>query len=50
MNKNVKFSTDCEAAIRESDVIFVCVNTPTKKDETEEERERFGKTLDMSYL
>ena len=28
--KNLFFSTDVEAAIRECDIIFVCVNTPTK--------------------
>jgi UDPglucose 6-dehydrogenase len=28
--KNLFFSTDVETAIRECDIIFVCVNTPTK--------------------
>jgi len=28
--KNLIFSTDIEAAIREADLVFICVNTPTK--------------------
>lgn len=30
-NKNLFFSTDVDAAILEADLIFVSVNTPTKK-------------------
>lgn len=29
-NKNLFFSTDVEAAIKEADLIFISVNTPTK--------------------
>lgn len=50
VNQNVIFTTDSEASIKDSDIIFVCVNTPTKKDETEEEKLRSGKTSDMTYL
>ena len=28
--RNLVFSTDIEAAIRSADLIFICVNTPTK--------------------
>lgn len=28
--KNLFFSTDIDSAIREADLIFICVNTPTK--------------------
>ncbi len=37
---NLKFSHDLEDTIRESDVIFVCVNTPPRKDGS----------ADMSYV
>ena len=30
-NKNLFFSTDVETAIQEADLIFISVNTPTKK-------------------
>jgi len=29
-NKNLYFSTDINTAIQEADLIFICVNTPTK--------------------
>jgi len=29
-NRNLFFSTDCDAAVRDADMIFVSVNTPTK--------------------
>ena len=31
-NKRLKFSTDINASIRKSDIIFICVGTPTKKN------------------
>jgi UDP-glucose 6-dehydrogenase len=31
VGKNLFFSTDVDGAILEADIIFVCVNTPTKK-------------------
>ena len=31
-NKRLKFSTDLEDSIKKSDVIFLCVGTPTKKN------------------
>ena len=30
-NKRLKFSSDLEKSIKESDIIFICVGTPTKK-------------------
>jgi UDPglucose 6-dehydrogenase len=31
-NKKLKFSTDLENSIKKSDIIFICVGTPTKKN------------------
>jgi UDPglucose 6-dehydrogenase len=28
--RNLFFTTDCDKAVREADIVFVCVNTPTK--------------------
>ena len=33
-NKRLKFSTDLSNAIKKSDVVFICVGTPTKKNGT----------------
>ena len=33
-NKKLKFSTDLKKSIKESDIIFICVGTPTKKNGT----------------
>ena len=30
-NKKLKFSTDLKDSIKKSDIIFICVGTPTKK-------------------
>ena len=30
-NKRLKFSSDLENSIKKSDIIFICVGTPTKK-------------------
>ncbi|MFL2894996.1 MAG: UDP-glucose dehydrogenase family protein [Candidatus Pelagibacter sp.] len=30
-NKSLKFSTDLKKSIRDSDIVFICVGTPTKK-------------------
>ena len=30
-NKKLKFSTDLENSIKKSDIVFICVGTPTKK-------------------
>ena len=42
--KNLFFSTDCEAAIRAAQCIFVSVNTPTKKTGLGK-----GKAADLTY-
>ncbi len=34
-NKNLTFSTDLKTSIRKSDIIFICVGTPTKKNKNE---------------
>ena len=31
-NKKLKFSTDLDSSIKKSDVVFICVGTPTKKN------------------
>ena len=31
-NKKLKFSTDLDSSIKKSDIVFVCVGTPTKKN------------------
>ena len=31
-NKNLKFSTDLHSSIKKSDIVFICVGTPTKKN------------------
>jgi len=31
-NKKLKFSTDLDSSIKKSDIVFICVGTPTKKD------------------
>ncbi|CDW90032.1 udp-glucose 6-dehydrogenase-like [Stylonychia lemnae] len=45
-NKNIKFTTKITEAIQESDAIFICVNTPPKK----ESREGLGRESDMTYF
>ena len=42
--KNMFFSTDIDAAIREADIVFVSVNTPTKTS-----GEGAGKAADLQY-
>jgi len=32
VNKNLTFTTDITGAIQQSDAIFICVNTPPKKE------------------
>ena len=32
-NKRIEFSTNLESSIRNSDIVFICVGTPTKKRE-----------------
>ncbi|MDC1127420.1 UDP-glucose/GDP-mannose dehydrogenase family protein [Candidatus Pelagibacter sp.] len=32
-NKKLKFSTDLENSIKKSDIVFICVGTPTKKND-----------------
>jgi UDPglucose 6-dehydrogenase len=41
-NKRLKFSTDLENSIKKSDIVFICVGTPTKKN-------GFGAELDQVY-
>lgn len=43
--KNLFFSTDIETAIREADLIFICVNTPTKTFGMGK-----GKAADLKYV
>jgi len=43
--KNLHFSTDIEAAIRGADLIFICVNTPTKTFGLGK-----GKAADLKYV
>ncbi len=45
LNKNLFFSTDIAAGIREADIIFVCVNTPTKMF-----GRGAGRASDLQYL
>ena len=40
-NKNLNFSTDLKKSIKESDIIFICVGTPTKKG---------GSSADLSQI
>ena len=43
--RNLHFSTDIEAAIREADLIFISVNTPTKSFGMGK-----GKAADLRYV
>lgn len=45
-NKNLTFSDDPATIIKDSDVVFICVNTPPKKDS----KYAFGKEADMTYF
>ena len=40
-NKRLKFSTDLKKSIKDSDIIFICVGTPTKKN---------GSSADLSQI
>ena len=40
-NKNLKFSSDLKKSVKESDIIFICVGTPTK---------RGGSSADLSQI
>ncbi len=40
-NKKLKFSTNLKKSVKESDIIFICVGTPTKKD---------GSSADLSQI
>ena len=40
-NKNLQFSTDLKKSVKESDIIFICVGTPTKKG---------GSSADLSQI
>ena len=40
-NKRLKFSTDLKKSIQDSDIIFICVGTPTKKG---------GSSADLSQI
>ena len=40
-NKRLKFSSDLKKSIRESDIIFICVGTPTKKN---------GNSANLNYV
>jgi len=44
-DKNLTFSTDIETAIKEADLIFICVNTPTKTFGMGR-----GKAADLKYV
>src|SRR5688572_30010501 len=44
LNRNLFFSTDIEAGIRDADIIFVSVNTPTKTF-----GEGAGRAADLQY-
>ena len=43
--KNLHFSTDIELAIKEADLVFICVNTPTKTFGLGK-----GKAADLKYV
>ena len=40
-NKRLNFSTDLKKSVKESDIIFICVGTPTKKG---------GSSADLSQI
>ena len=40
-NKRLRFSTDLKKSVKESDIIFICVGTPTKKN---------GNSADLSQI
>ena len=40
-NKKLNFSNDLESSVKKSDIIFICVGTPTKKG---------GKSADLSQI
>jgi UDPglucose 6-dehydrogenase len=42
-NKKLKFSTDLDSSIKKSDIVFICVGTPTKKND-------IGADLSQIYL
>ena len=43
--KNLHFTTDIESAIKEADLVFICVNTPTKTFGLGK-----GKAADLKYV
>lgn len=46
VNNNLTFTTDISGTITQSDAIFICVNTPPKK----ESQGGLGRESDMKYL
>ena len=43
--RNLKFSTDVDGGIREADIVFICVNTPTKSSGV-----GAGRAADLRYI
>ena len=48
-NKRLKFSTDLKDSISKSDIIFICVGTPTKKNGNDADLSQVYKVISVFF-